>query len=282
MTFSEIWPRVESLTLLDEYKARLVHDLVEASPPAGDVAECGVFRGGITAMMALQIDKTKRATWAFDSFQGLPESRSDKDTKHYQAGHMIHSEIALHNTLCALGIVDRVRVVSGLFEQILPDRVPRLGLVHVDSDLYDSTRICIEKLHGLVLPGGFMVFDDYFDQGGGVAAAVNEHVARTSEQLYAGYGSQVFLVKDRTWREYAGGDPRQPWTPPLPRKCVKTWDDVVVDASIPCSNKEYQLALVRGEVIPELPGRTLVDAQRIADRILAACRFHMSVLEERS
>jgi hypothetical protein len=275
--FPEIWEKVKHLTLLNRFKAELIYDLLKTASLRGNAAECGVFRGGISALMELALRDTTRRVWAFDSFRGLPPGpRSPKETCHYQEGHMAVTEEALRNNLLSVG-AEGVVVVPGWFKDTMRVLDLRLSFAHVDCDLYDSTITCIEHLYPMLIPGGFMVFDDYFDLGGGVKAALDEHLSVTGERLYAGYCDQVFLVKERRWDTKS--DPNQVWQPTGKTKIINTLDGTAVDATVPSNNRDYLEQARTEPLFPELPGSTLPTAQSVAERINVACDFHEEVLK---
>ena len=39
--------------------------------------------------------------------------------------------------------------------------VDRIALLHIDADLHDSVKIVLEAFYDRVIPGGFVVLDDY-------------------------------------------------------------------------------------------------------------------------
>lgn len=276
-TFDELWSTVSPLTLLHRYKAKLVYDSLWNATPGGDAVECGVFRGGTVVLMAKVLGPQDRRVRAYDSFQGLPDDRSPVETEHYRPGHMIHSEEALRNTLREHGVSDVVDVVSGWFADTMKNKYPRpLSFAHVDCDMYNGAKTCIEHLYDALLPGGIVVFDDYFDQGGGVQAAVDEMIARTGDVLRAGYTDQVFVVKGkkRAWHST-----QFPWPKNYEyHKTSSGW----IDISIPVGDYDYQHDLVAGKLTGELPGGTLANARTVAERILAQCSLHDAVIRKSS
>jgi len=266
-SFDELWPTVSPLTLLHRYKAKLIYESMTS--PNGDAVECGVFRGGIVVMMAKVLLPQGRRVAAYDSFQGLPDDRSPVETEHYRPGHMVHSEEALRNTLREQGVEDTVDVVPGWFSDTMLGKYPRpVCVAHVDCDMYNGTKACIEHLYDALLPGGVMVFDDYLDQGGGVEAAVNEMLYTTKDLLRAGYGDQVYIVKE--WKAaFADED------------LVRLPSGVAINISLPAGDEDYRRDLIAGKLTGELPGGTLASARRIAERILYQCEFHDHVFTRR-
>jgi len=278
-TFDEIWDEVRDLTLLNRYKAKLLHQLAKLSPAEGDGAECGVFRGGATLLMADAI--WPRIVWAYDSFQGLPEERSPLETPHYKTGHMIHTMAAFTNTVLRHHC-ENTRAVPGWFKDTLKkppaERGRALSLVHADCDLYWSTRTVLELLYPQVMPGGIMVFDDYADQGGGVAAALNDHLRESCEVLYAGYCDQVFLVKRHTWDDR---DQEEPWLPPMvPRRRFRTREGTLVDSTIPATDRTYLRDLNAGRLTPELPGGSPAGARIIGRRLSSVADYYDAISRE--
>jgi hypothetical protein len=58
---------------------------------------------------------------------------------------------------------DRVRFLKGWFKDTLHAApIERLALLRVDGDLYSSTTDALEALYDRVVPGGFVIVDDYF------------------------------------------------------------------------------------------------------------------------
>lgn len=138
----------------------------------GDLVVCGVWNGGSSALMARatadhpgQIGP--RAPWLFDSFQGLPPP-GDKDAV---TDHQKRLLEGLNH-----GRVDRVkevferleapldtdRIVPGWFNETLEQApVGDIALLHIDADWYDSVKYVLEQLYDRVVPGGYLVLDDY-------------------------------------------------------------------------------------------------------------------------
>ena len=62
---------------------------------------------------------------------------------------------------------ESVHIIKGWFEETLPGTtVQTIALLHVDSDWYDSVRICLETFCDSVCPGGIIIVDDYGLWGG--------------------------------------------------------------------------------------------------------------------
>jgi hypothetical protein len=55
-----------------------------------------------------------------------------------------------------------VRFVPGLFEDTLPGLAGRSwGIIRLDGDSYEATRVALESLYAGLRPGGYLIVDDY-------------------------------------------------------------------------------------------------------------------------
>ena len=101
-----------------------------------------------------------------------------------------------------MGLADQVTVIKGFFHDTLAAlKTERFSLVHVDCDLYDSYLSCLEFAYPRMLPGGYMVFDDYGSPVYvGARRAVDEFLANKPERIQ-------FFPEAVVWRYfvYMGG-----------------------------------------------------------------------------
>jgi O-methyltransferase len=148
---------------------------VERKGIAGDFVECGVYRGGSAAILghAMKRSTIARQLWLFDSFQGMPRpTEADGPSARALEGDFVGDEENAWRLLRKVGApLDRVKVVPGWFHETFPSvAVPRVALLHIDADWYESVRLCLERFYDAVEPGGMVVLDDYFDWPGCKAA----------------------------------------------------------------------------------------------------------------
>jgi O-methyltransferase len=132
----------------------------------GDFVECGVYRGGSAGVLGYMMLQSPipRKLWLYDSFEGMPPA-SDKDDAY---SHQIESQYvgSEHQTLRIMKRLrvtpDRFTIVRGRFEQTLPgvNHAP-VALLHVDCDFYDPVKLTLETFYRDVVPGGFVIFNDY-------------------------------------------------------------------------------------------------------------------------
>lgn len=123
--------------------------------PAGLAMEFGVASGRTANLLAGLTDGTVHG---FDSFAGLPEDWRPG----FPRGAFAHAIPSLR---------PNVALEIGVFEETLPrfaarHRGARAGFVHVDCDLYSSTRTVFEHCAPMIGPGTVIVFDEYLNYAG--------------------------------------------------------------------------------------------------------------------
>ena len=143
---------------------------------AGDFLEAGVCKGGATIFMrGLQIayGEGSRKTWVVDSFEGVPPSIDPADARY--GFHLDEAcspwlacgEAAVRDHFARYGLLDtRVEFVPGWLAESLPGAgIGDLAILRIDVDLYSATRDCLDLLYDKVVPGGFVIVDDYGQLG---------------------------------------------------------------------------------------------------------------------
>ena len=148
--------------------------------PGGLVLEFGVARAVTINFIA---NRTQATVYGFDSFKGLPEDwRVD-----FKKGAFRRSDLPDVNP--------NVELVVGWFDETLPEFVLShpgpVSFLHVDCDLYSSTKTVLDHLEPRILPGAVIVFDEYFNYVGWRAhewKAFREFIAR-SGRTYRYFGA---------------------------------------------------------------------------------------------
>jgi len=141
-----------------ENQRELIDFSLRAVTVDGHYLEFGVFTGGTIRYMARRIGS--RTIHGFDSFEGLPEAWSgfglggkSFDIK----GRLprVPGNVALHR---------------GYFDQSLPqwlnDHPGPAAFVHIDCDLYSSTKTILDLLAPRLANGTVILFDEYFNYPG--------------------------------------------------------------------------------------------------------------------
>ena len=152
----------------DKRAALFAAALKAAAENWGDYLEFDVFRGTSFIMaykMAMRYEPSDMRFFAFDSFQGLPESEGAVMKKGEWA-----SPRTVFERVIRKGGVDPAKVVTveGLFSETLDDRLKhehelvRAAVVHVDCDLYSSTKDVLRFVEDIVGPGTILIFDYWY------------------------------------------------------------------------------------------------------------------------
>jgi O-methyltransferase len=160
---------VRPYTLVDPDRIRSLCSLarrVESEKIPGDVVECGVCNGGTAAILAHFATRSKlgRTVWLLDSFQGMPEpTGNDGESAREHVGKEVGDPARVQEVLRLVGArMDRVRIVPGWFDVTFPTlSIPKIALLNIDADWYESVKLCLETFYDRVVPGGFISLDDY-------------------------------------------------------------------------------------------------------------------------
>jgi O-methyltransferase len=163
----------------------------------GSIVECGVAQGGSAALMALVAARfgNRRAIWLLDSFEGLPAPTGDDFVDGKTGPHVRElppgSCLGLQEQVEALLFdklkLDRQRItlVKGWFEHTIAPHVDQVGTIavlRIDADWYESVKSCLDNLYDSVVPGGYVIIDDY-DTCFGARKAVDEFLGDRDLQV---------------------------------------------------------------------------------------------------
>jgi hypothetical protein len=129
---------------------------VRRAPATGMLLEFGVHNGNTLRMIA-EVAGATRAIYGFDSFRGLPED---------WAGHLeTKGSFDLKGRMPT--VPAHVQLVAGWFDETLPGFLAahpgQVAYLHVDCDLYSSTRTVLWALADRLAVGTIIEFDEYFN-----------------------------------------------------------------------------------------------------------------------
>jgi len=199
----------------------------------GAIVECGVWKGGCSASMMLAVQETgsRRELWAFDSFQGLPRptekdgTRAIQKSEEWGGGGCEATEEDFRETLFQIaGLKDEnIHIRKGWFQDTVPPCKQEVGpicILRLDGDWYDSVLVCLEHLYDQVVPGGYILIDDY-GCWEGARKATDEFRAKRgirSPLITTDYDERYWIKLDEkeTWkpipaaRDYAVGNGNGP------------------------------------------------------------------------
>jgi Macrocin-O-methyltransferase (TylF) len=123
----------------------------------GMALEFGVWTGRTLRMIAEH--RGGQEVYGFDSFKGLPEDwRPNIPAGTFSLGDGQPPE------------VPGAELVIGWFEDTLPGFLAEhngpVAFLHVDADLYSSTKLVLEHVGPRLVPGSVIIFDEYFNYPG--------------------------------------------------------------------------------------------------------------------
>lgn len=169
---------------------------------AGDIVECGVWRGGsmmAAALTLLECGDANRHLHLFDTFEGM-SAPTEKDVA--VDGQIARDLLAAQrkedptSAWCFATIDDvkatmaltgyepgRVHFVKGKVEETIPANAPEsIAILRLDTDWYESTRHEMEHLFPRLVRGGILIVDDY-GHWAGCRQAIDEYLQERQVSL---------------------------------------------------------------------------------------------------
>lgn len=176
-----------------DYLIAAVQD-VDRHQLEGAFVEIGVAAGHSSVISALASSKhLSRSFFLYDTFQGfetdLPDEKDlqgqsilEYDLTKYTNGSC--SAEAVHGRMQAAGCRrNNLFLVEGPAQSTLDSIRPvSIAILRLDADLYDPTFAALEHLYDLVVPGGYVIVDDY-GHWKGCAEAVDTFFAARGEKV---------------------------------------------------------------------------------------------------
>ena len=203
--YKDIFSKFSSFTMLPEqYYIANLKIAEKAMNTPGDVVECGVWRGGMSAGMASILGKSK-SYFLYDSFEGLPPAKEidgeaalnwQSDTKgeaYYEncKAEMGFAQEAMNKT----GV--KYSTIKGWFDDTVPNHQhDQISVLRLDGDWYDSTMVCLKHLYPKVVKDGIIIIDDYYTWDG-CSKAVHDYLSsiQSASRIFTGYNKVAYIIK---------------------------------------------------------------------------------------
>jgi hypothetical protein len=167
------WPS-EAETMVGLKRLQNLRDCIEtiiADGVEGDLVETGVWRGGASIFMRACLvanGGAARQVYLCDSYEGLPPPDlenypQDSKLALHEFDYLAVSKEQVQGNFRKYDLLDdNVHFVKGWFKDTMPTLpVEKIALLRLDGDMYESTIQVLEGIYDKVVPGGFIVVDDY-------------------------------------------------------------------------------------------------------------------------
>jgi len=120
----------------------------------GIFLEFGVHMGGTLRAIA---STTSQQVYGFDSFEGLPETWNGLEKGHFAC-------------TMPIDLPENITLIKGWFEDTLPEFVSqhlgqKISFIHIDCDLYSSTKCVFDNLKFMISEKTIIAFDEIINYG---------------------------------------------------------------------------------------------------------------------
>lgn len=167
----------------------------------GDIAECGVWRGGSMMLVARALAEagdTTRHLYLYDTFEGMtPPTPEDRSCDGRAATEQLDRARPGTSVWCLAGLAevkrnltltgyppDKIHFVPGPVEETIPATLPEsLAMLRLDTDWYASTKHELTHLFPRLMRSGFLIIDDY-GHWLGAKKAVDEYIDDNDIDLF--------------------------------------------------------------------------------------------------
>ncbi len=170
----------------------LAEKLEKVKDLAGGVCEVGVYRGGTARLLCLN---TNEKVFLIDTFEGLPQECEFDN--HHRKGEFNNTSIEhIKNILSDLSNYEIIKQEFPKGDTSKLDNL-KFKFVHLDVDLYESVKNCLEYFYPKMVDGGYIIFDDYgWFLCLGAKKAVDEFFVELKEKPVQGANCQYYIIKE--------------------------------------------------------------------------------------
>jgi hypothetical protein len=156
-TLDFIESKMSDAIICNNRKEIFNYALRNIDPQKGIIAEFGVKSGKTINDLANKPALKNQIIYGFDSFVGLPEDWGGTRAKKGQ----------LSNNGKLPKTSKNIKLISGWFADTLPvfikDHSENAILLHIDCDLYSSTKTILECFAEKIIAGTIIIFDEFFN-----------------------------------------------------------------------------------------------------------------------
>jgi len=182
-----IFEELKKYTFLDIYRLYELFYLAKSvSALKGDFLEVGVAAGG-SGVMLVRIIKSmnvEKKIFLADTFTGVVNT-SIKDTAYQDGMHSFKEDVVI-NLLEKFECINNSIILKGIFPKENYQHFDNNSLcfVHIDVDVYQSTKDVLEFVNNKVVKNGLIIIDDYGFAGcEGATQAVTDFIKVNQKQF---------------------------------------------------------------------------------------------------
>jgi O-methyltransferase len=181
--FAEIQDKASSFTMTSPERMYAFYQATKyiiQNNIAGDIVECGVWKGGssmVSALTLLKSNSADRDIYLYDTYEGMTDP-SEKDVsfdnksakKNWDLKRQVDNKIFCYSTLEEVQTnlfstgypKGEIHFVKGKVEETIPSVLPnKIAILRLDTDWYESTYHELKYLYPLLVSDGVLIIDDY-------------------------------------------------------------------------------------------------------------------------
>jgi O-methyltransferase len=164
----------------------------------GDILEVGTWRGGTAGIFVKLLPN--KTIYLADTFQGVVKAAS---WEHYRnKAHADTSEELVVDFLTTSMGATNYKILRGIFPEDTGRQIQgkKLAFVHLDLDVYQSTKDAFEYIWPQVVAGGIVAFDDYgmISACAGIEKFVNEIRDDADKLCIPNMNGQAYIIKKQS------------------------------------------------------------------------------------
>ncbi len=158
--FLEVFRPVQRHSLVGPERCWILYSsILQSMKCAGELWECGVYKGGTALLIRKMRDLYARGRTIrlFDSFHGMPETGAVWDV--HKSGDFSDTSLeAVRRVVGGEGVDFYAGFIPESFKGFESERI---AFAHIDLDLHDAIYESCKLIYPKLSTGGIMVFDDY-------------------------------------------------------------------------------------------------------------------------
>ncbi len=201
LDFSQVYSKIRQNTLVDIYRCwelwETAGQVIKSVP--GDFLEVGVWKGGTAGILTSKMSllDTKRTVYLADTFEGVVKA-GIHDSVYVGGEHKDTSIPIVQELLDKTLKVSNYKILKGIFPDATCSEISDVlfSLVHIDVDVYQSSKEIFNWVWPRISKGGVVLFDDYgFTLCDGVTKHVNEMKNDSDKLVFYNLNGHAIIVK---------------------------------------------------------------------------------------